>query len=205
MMSPRLLLAAVAVAAVAHMSLPLEAQTRNVPSGWFKAGQRPDDYDVGTDQAVKRSGSASAFVKSRSPEAEGFGTLMQTFTAAEYLGKRVRFTGYVKPEGVKNWAGLWMRVDGPESRTPLAFDNMQDRPIKGTLDWTACTIVLDVPREATNISMGLLLAGDGAVWVDDLKIEVVPTSVPTTGRPRDKPSGKPTNLDFERKRGGSRR
>jgi hypothetical protein len=38
------------------------------------------------------------------------------------------------------------------------------------------------------------------VWVDDLKFEVVPTSVPTTGRSR----GKPVNLDFERKKGKRR-
>lgn len=34
----------------------------------------------------------------------------------------------------QNGAGLWMRVDSP-TPTPLAFDNMQARPIKGTLDW----------------------------------------------------------------------
>ena len=53
----RLLLAALAFAAAAHHPLPLDAQTRNIPSGWFKAGKSPDDYDVGTDQSVKRSGS----------------------------------------------------------------------------------------------------------------------------------------------------
>jgi hypothetical protein len=194
-----LLLAAVAFAATLPCPEPVaEPQTRDVPSGWFKAGMRPEDYDVGTDQAVKRSGSASAFIKSRSAAAAEFATLMQTFTAADYLGKRVRLSGYVKSDGVKNWAGLWMRVDGPERKT-LAFDNMQERPIKGTQDWTECTIVLDVAAEATDISMGLLLAGEGAVWVDDLKIEVVSTSVPPTGRSR----GKPTNLDFEWKGGAT--
>lgn len=193
----RVLLAAFAFVVAVSWQSPAVAQTGSLPAGWFKAGKSPDDYDVGTDHGVKRSGDASAFVKSRSAAAAGFGTLMQTFSADEYLGKRVRLTGYVKSEEVKNWAGLWMRVDGPEPRVPLAFDNMQDRPVRGTRDWTACTIVLDVPRDATDISMGLLLAGEGAVWVDDLKIEVVSTSVPTTGRSR----GKPVNLDFERKKG----
>ena len=32
-----------------------------------------------------------------------------------------------------SWAGLWMRVD--KGKDMVAFDNMQDRPIKGTTDW----------------------------------------------------------------------
>jgi DNA-directed RNA polymerase specialized sigma24 family protein len=35
---------------------------------------------------------------------------------AEKHGKRVRFSGYVKSESVEPWAGLWMRVEGPNGR-----------------------------------------------------------------------------------------
>src|SRR5215471_16702910 len=41
------------------------------------------------------------------------------------------------------WAGLWMRVDkGPNM---VAFDNMQNRSIKGTSGWQEYEVVLDVP------------------------------------------------------------
>ena len=58
---------------------------------------------------------------------------------------------------------------------------MQQRAIKGTTDWTRYEIVLDVPDEAQRLAFGILLAGGGQVWMDDLKFEVVPTTVKTTG------------------------
>ncbi|MCA9492492.1 MAG: hypothetical protein KC621_21310 [Myxococcales bacterium] len=48
----------------------------------------------------------------------------------------------------------------------LSFDNMQERPIRGTQDWTRHEIVLDVPTGATNIAFGILVAGKGTVWID---------------------------------------
>jgi hypothetical protein len=119
---------------------------------------------------------------------------MQAFGVKEYRGKRLQMTAHVKAEKVKKWAGLWMRVDGRRGST-LSFDNMKSRPIKGTCNWTKHAIVLDVPDESTLISFGVLLDGQGRVWVDDFEFEVVTTEVPTTG---ESPySRQPRNLDFE--------
>jgi hypothetical protein len=117
-----------------------------------------------------------------------------------YLNKRVRMTGYVKSENVTTWAGLWLRVDEPGSQQPLSFDNMSDRPIKGTTDWTKYEIVLDVPSNASLIAYGALLGGTGQIWFDRITIEVVSDSVPVTGSANRKKSAtlnEPTNLDFE--------
>jgi hypothetical protein len=83
---------------------------------------------------------------------------MQTFSAEQLLGKRVRMTGFVRAESVEGRAGLWMRVDGTE-RASLSFDNMQQRPIRGTLPWQRYEIVLDVPPESASISFASSLAG----------------------------------------------
>jgi hypothetical protein len=72
---------------------------------------------------------------------------------------------------------------------------MQQRPIKGTTGWTRCEIVLDVPNNAADLAFGLLLAGDGQVWMDDLRFEVVSSAVPTT---RSGALSAPQNLDFEK-------
>ena len=81
----------------------------------------------------------------------------------------------------------------------LAFDNMQDRPIKGTTDWQNYAVVLDVPEGATGIFFGVLVNGSGSVWMSNLKIEPVGTDVPTTskmGASATRPDG-PQNLNFE--------
>ena len=151
------------------------------PAGWYGAGSHPGEYDMVVDRATKHGGAASATIRCKEANpSNGFGTLMQTFKADGFRGKRLRLTGYVKSEGVADWAGLWVRVDGSE-KTRLAFDNMGDRKIEGTTDWTKYTIVLDVPEDAAAIAFGLLMAGKGQTWVDDLAFDVVGPDVATTG------------------------
>ena len=180
---------------------PAAAADGDIPAGWFKAGSHPAEYDMGLDTATRHEGRASAFIRSRAAEPQGFGTLMQTAEAGEYRGKRVRFSGYVKSEKVDNgWSGLWLRVDGPQdSKTGspvLSFDNMQERPIKGTQDWRKCDIVLDVPVESLTLNFGLLLRGGGQVWMDSLRFEVVSNDVPVTRETR--PLVAPQNLEFDK-------
>ena len=86
-----------------------------------------------------------------------------------------------------------MRVD--KQRDPVAFDNMQDRPIKGTTGWQSYAVVLDVPQDATGIAFGILLGGTGAVWLNNVTFEVVGTDVATTGK---RMPNAPTNLGFEK-------
>ena len=89
-------------------------------------------------------------------------------------------SGFVKTEKVKSWAGLWMRVDFYKAQV-LAFDNMQNRGIKGTNDWMKYEIVLFVPEEATSISYGTLLDGTGQVWFKDITLDIVDNSLEETG------------------------
>jgi hypothetical protein len=175
---------------------PMTAAAGEMPEGWISAGSHPDQYEMGTDPDVKHGGEASASLRAKSAESEGFGTLMQMADPGEYRGKRVRFSGWVKAEGVSDWAGLWFRVDGPGNKA-LSFDNMQGRPIKGTGDWTLHEIVLDVPDEAVALAYGVLLSGAGHVWMDDLQFEIVAADVPVTGSRGGTPPTPPQNLSFE--------
>jgi hypothetical protein len=167
-----------------------------LPNGWHAAGDAPYDYEFGVDQEVVYRGKASGYIKSLRPS-RGFGTLMQAFKASMYRGKRLFMSGYVKSENVEFWAGMWMRVDGPEDKM-LGFDNMQDRPIKGTTGWTRYAVVLDVPDDSIDIAFGVLLDGLGQVWVDNILFETVGKDVPTTDLREDTTFlDQPVNLDFE--------
>jgi len=164
-----------------------------VPEGWYLAGNKPASYEAGTDEEAEYNGHRSAYLKSKETVTNGFGTLMQDISAEKYLGKRVRFSAFAKSENVEDWAGLWMRVDkGPQA---VAFDNMQNRAIKGTTGWNAYEVVLDVPQDATGVFFGVLLSKTGTVWLNSVKFEVVGSSVPVTGRPQREA---PTNLGFEK-------
>ena len=173
----------------------IAGEKSDLPEGWFAAGMSPQEYHMGVDATVSRSG-RSGFIKSKeTPHA--FGTLMQMCKADTYLNKRVRMSAYVKTENVEKWAGLWMRVDGSQGKS-LSFDNMQDRQLKGTIDWKRYEIVLDVPANSVNLAFGLLLNGRGQAWVDDVRFEVVGADVATTGTKQQETYPKePLNLSFE--------
>ncbi|MBN8697462.1 MAG: hypothetical protein J0L87_13105 [Bacteroidetes bacterium] len=176
-------------------------QSFDLPTGWGKAGSKPDSYEMGIDKGAGQNGTNAATVKSIDKTIEGFGTLMQQCVVGKYLGKRVRMTGFIKSENVSNWAGFWFRVDQAGTQKSIALDNMANRPIKGTTDWTKYELVLDVPKNASLISYGALLNGTGQIWFDNITIEIVDNTIPTTAEGKNNKTGtqdEPTNLDFEK-------
>jgi hypothetical protein len=172
-------------------SLTTFAQSSN---GWINAGSHPADYDMGIDDDNAFTGSSSGVIRSNKPDVQGFGTYMQMFDATEYRGKRLRLSAQVKSAKIQKWAGLWMRID--REKKPVAFDNMQNRPITDTNDWTQHAIVLDVDPKATAVAFGILLTGRGTVWIDDVMFDIVGEDVPVTDL-MSKPQSAPRNLDFE--------
>jgi hypothetical protein len=86
-----------------------------------------------------------------------------------------------------------MRVDGSDGGLQ-SFDNMENRPVRGTSEWVRREIVLDASPNA--FAIGALLVGCAQIWIDDLSLEVVPKETPTTAPEYDLPLA-PTNLDFE--------
>jgi len=170
-----------------------------IPKGWFAAGSNPSEYEIGIDNSIFENGHSCAYIKSKAPKENEFGTLMQTISAENYLGKRLQLSGYVKSESVNGWSGIWMRIDG-ENNQQLGFDNMRDRTIKGTTDWKKYEIVLDVPTNSKTINYGVLLGGNGKVWFDNFKLDEVDKSVQVTNLIKEnKFPSQPINLNFEEK------
>ncbi len=164
-------------------------------TGWHMAGSHPSQYEHKLAETTYE-GKRVAELRSVVARTDGFGTLMQTFSAAHFSGQRVRFSGALKCDGVENRVGLWMRVDGPQGRM-LAFDNMAGRPIGGTTGWEHYEVVLDVPHEAVAIALGVLLNGVGEAWMSDFTVEIVGPEVETTdARMTAALPERPQNLDF---------
>jgi erythromycin esterase-like protein len=114
---------------------------------------------------------AYGLAKGAHPDAGGFGTAIGDFPVAACAGKRIHFFGWVKTEAVtRAYAGLWWRVDGASG--VLKGDNMADRGLRGTNDWTRCEIALDVPAEAKHVQFGTLLVGNGTAWFDSLGVTI---------------------------------
>jgi hypothetical protein len=168
-----------------------------LPAAWHITGNRAQDYEAGILPEVTYDGDRIAQLRLRPSvdQPTGFGALVQAIAAPRYLGRRVRYSAMVRTSEVTDWAGLWLRVDGPTGT--LVIDNMQDRALRGTTAWTEAAIVLDVTEQATKLLFGALLDGAGAVDLSRLRFEEASEDTPTTTAIIMSPlPDEPQSLDF---------
>ncbi|WP_276388929.1 hypothetical protein [Eudoraea chungangensis] len=165
--------------------------------GWFLAGSTPEYYKIGLEDNSEKGGKVAYLRSTRKKIENGFGTIMQNFEPTDFLGKKVKLTGSIKSSNLDDWAGMWMRVDGNKGRKNkvLAFDNMQDRPIRGTTDWTDYEIILEVPTNAKGISYGVFINGTGKVLIHHFNFEILTDTAESTGNMMK--LKKPTNTNFD--------
>jgi len=167
--------------------------------GWFLSGSHPQHYAFGVDEKTFHSGMKSGVLYSvdgaNETAGEQFGTMMQSFLADEYKGKRIKMSCYLKSEEVTKGAA-WCRVDNAAGDS-IQFDNMDNRSIVGSTDWNYYSIVLDVPEGSASIHFGVLLIGKGKIWADGFKFEAVDHRTPVTNMlALDALPKLPVNLDF---------
>lgn len=171
----------------------------NIPEGWWKVGSVNESYIVGIDEEVSYKGAKSTFVVSLDKVINVHSGLGQNIDATPFIGKKIKMTGFVKSENIEGWAGLWLRIDGEkkddgEKPEMLGFENMKDRPIKGTNDWAKYEIIMDVPVNSDKLFYGTVLIGKGKLWFDNISFEEItddeskPIKIITEG---------PVNTSFE--------
>ncbi|MFS0881827.1 helix-turn-helix transcriptional regulator [Metabacillus niabensis] len=165
--------------------------------GWVLSGSHPNLYEMKADNQVFHTGTSSGLLASVGDAGEGqFGTMMQSFSAEKWKGKRIKVSCFLKTEEVVK-CGAWCRIDNASSDM-IQFDNMDNRPIQGTTDWNYYFIVLDVPEDSVSIHFGVLLIGTGKVWADGFAFEEVDQSVPSTNMlAQEQLPLDPINLGFE--------
>jgi hypothetical protein len=167
-----------------------------LPPAWHITGTRAPDYEAGLLPGATYDGERIARLRLRPAVSEpsGFGALVQTIAAPRYAGRRVSFSAMVRASEVTDWAGLWLRVDGPNGM--LVLDNMQDRALRGTTDWTRAAIVLDVAEEAKVLLFGALVSRAGAIDLTRLRFEEADSAMPTTVPEPPTLPDEPQALDF---------
>jgi hypothetical protein len=151
----------------------------------------PRAYDIGVDPSAEEQGYRSLTIKSLiklTPASVNLAVAQQE--AQGYAGKRLRFSGQIRSEGVNTWAGLFMDVvpkggalvqlkgglEGGEAILPPPGAAGQ-APHKA---WQDVSVVVQVPATVNTVHLGLALVGEGQVWARKLHFEVVGSEVPLT-------------------------
>lgn len=146
-------------------------------------GRQSTSYKATLDPAVPEGGKPSMRLESLD------GATAKTFAATTatrpiddgVTRRRYRMHAKIKTEQTQSGGWLWFRIDGPALF--FLLDNMQtpvDRRIKDTADWQEVSLVLDVPKGASNFAFGSGIVGLGKVWVSTIHFEQVGADVPVT-------------------------
>jgi hypothetical protein len=145
------------------------------PEGWFSIQHAGDlSYLFKLDKSVHHAGANSLRIDNVGPEP--FGSIYQQLAAQPYIGKRLRFSAWLRSENVTGsltGGGGVLLIQAMQAGAPLAWNHMRDTPVRGTQDWARYGIELDVPPGADQIEVGAMLHGPGKLWFDDAELEIV--------------------------------
>ena len=152
-----------------------------LPDYWSQWETEKDTFTSGIDKEVYRSKPDSLTIrndsKSKSAENSRSG-ITQTIKIDKYLGKRIKYSAYIKTKNLEQWAYIYA-----SSGKIYPFEGIKGDKTKGvSQDWTLVSLVFDIPKKHNKdtISLCFSLWEGGQMWIDDIKWEIVDESVPVT-------------------------
>lgn len=151
-----------------NLDFEYEVRGSEIPKKWYIESP---GYIAKMDETEKYSSARSLKMTSNSPVENQIAVFTGNFPVTLAKGRSIEFIGHLKTESVTNgYAGLWWSVDGEAG--VLGFDNMEKGGLTGTNDWQEVSIRMSIDKNATEITFGGLLTGNGTAWFDDFKILV---------------------------------
>jgi hypothetical protein len=193
---------------------------RLVPAHWRMVELRglptsPADHEFASDFVNVWNGSVSAFLRVKDPRTRNLAVknsststcILQGSQVLSFRAKRVELAAQLKTDGTSK-AGLSMWVYDANGLLLI----QQGAGNSTWTQWTAMSVVMDVPENAAAMLFGACLQHSGSMWIDDASLNVVGSDVPLRGTSHVGPPAtagqatflppnlllpEPTNLDFE--------
>lgn len=149
-----------------NLSFECPKKQSQKPDVWFTRGP---NYTIQLDKTQPKEGKYSLKMQSNFPEDKHFAVCTDNLRGSMAAGKKVVLKGWVKTENVTDgYAGLWFRVD--DKNELIFLDNMKDRGLKNTNNWTQMQIETTVDSTAHRLMFGGIFNGKGTAWFDDFEI-----------------------------------
>ena len=152
-----------------------------LPEYWNQWESEKGTFNAGFDKNIYRSSPNSLTIKSNtksiSKEVTRSG-ICQRINIEKYIGKRIRYSAYVKTKNIEQWAYIYAS-SGNVYPSKGIKGNTNDGVTK---DWTQMSMVFDIPKkhDKDTISLCFSLWDGGQMWMDDIKWEIVDKSIPIT-------------------------
>ena len=141
--------------------------------GWKAIEHRVSgNYAFEHDSKIYHSAPSSAQI--RQVSTEDFGVLKQeTLIPVCWKGKLAKLSGYLRTDKALGGGGALV-LHVTDGSNILKWNHMNDARVKGTQDWKRYSIELRIPVNGYMLETAVMLEDDGALWVDDLTLEIIP-------------------------------
>lgn len=144
-----------------------EVSTAGRLPGWTAVVHAGDSYRIELDRNETFRGKHSLVIENTGePE---WGGVVQLIRAEGLAGQEVELSAHLKTQGV-TYPGFYMMLKIMQMGSELKIVQTHEKFI-GDKDWEAVNLRTVLPKETTHLEIVLTLAGDGRVWVDDVRIE----------------------------------
>jgi hypothetical protein len=118
--------------------------------------------------------SPPASVRIRRHGREFYGMLDQRVTIKpEWVNRTARLSGYLRTQGATGEGAALVLMARDGSDQILAVEMMNGRRVRGDQDWKQYEVQVKLPPRTYALQVGVMLQDDGAMWADDLKLELV--------------------------------
>ncbi|WP_394780118.1 hypothetical protein [Undibacterium sp.] len=170
----KILLAALAIAVAMNLSFAGAAQT-GVPKGWVASFRTAVQADTGFDPSEKSEGHTSVYLEGKDGSEGEFVALTQTVDAKPWQGKMVEFSLEGKSLDGAAYAQVWLRgTNGNEIKAGSARYNSVGADWIKSKDWKKSKIGMVIPKEITQLELGVGIRGKGKIWISNVQFHVVP-------------------------------
>jgi hypothetical protein len=145
---------------------------------WFLSGGAKAEYSLEQVASPVHGGAKALALRPTVSSPHGYGVAMQDFDAKPWRGKRVRIAAFIKTSKVTARGDFWARAQGNDSPDDGPGLSSASTVLPPATDWARFELVFEVPEDARDVQFGAGIQGPGQLWLDDVKVEVVPRSVP---------------------------
>ncbi|CAD0308450.1 hypothetical protein CFBP2533_08800 [Xanthomonas hortorum pv. pelargonii] len=142
-----------------------------IPNWYAAAGGT--DYQLTAVQGDVQSGEGAQLrLTAVAARTAPFGAASAQLDAVFLRGQSLLLSGVLATSNASQGATLWMRADDAHGKR-LAFESSQIDPVGGTTR-ASRSIALQVPMDAQKVFIGVVLRGDGALDVSQLRLTAKP-------------------------------
>ncbi|ANE89320.1 TPA: AraC family transcriptional regulator [Bacillus cereus] len=137
---------------------------------WMLGGKTPSNYFFYNIPSSEEGNPIIHYLHSIQ-SIEGYGVVFCFLNRTLYSGKKIKLSGLIMTKSIRKSADLWIR--GKSSNDLWEIKSLDCNPVNEIECWKEYAIILDIPNDIKNLSVGLTLKGEGYIWFHSMKVEIV--------------------------------